>query len=121
MGYLGVSENMCNQVGVLITNLNRCLDRWLSIFNRSSTTHILPIQLAWKLPWSVQTDPPSAEEMHSVVNALKCRRSPGGDDLNPELFKAGGDALIGYLTSLPIYIYILIHLTYYKALCRTNP
>ena len=50
--------------------------------------------------WPVRTVPPSAEEVRSVVNALKCHRAPGGDNLNPELLKVDGDALVADLTSL---------------------
>jgi hypothetical protein len=97
-----ITRRLCNQKpttsgpvrdkqGKLLTNEKDKEQRWKEHFeevlNRPEPTTMADI----KDPTSelnINTDPPTQEEIESAVKTLKNGKSPGDDQLNPELFKA---------------------------------
>ncbi|CAH8666406.1 unnamed protein product [Schistosoma curassoni] len=98
----GVSETICEDDGMPITNIHRRLGRWVEFFEGQSNW---PVALATSVrlscpPWPVTTGPPIEAEVCKELQLLKRYKSPGRDDLPPALFKDGGDFLTEELTVL---------------------
>ncbi|CAH8674745.1 unnamed protein product [Schistosoma haematobium] len=98
----GVSETICEDDGMPITNIHRRLGRWAEFFEGQFNWPAAPatsVRLSCP-PWPVTTDPPNEEEVRKELQLLKRYKSPGPDDLPPTLFKDGGDFLTKGLTTL---------------------
>ncbi|CAH8635771.1 unnamed protein product [Schistosoma curassoni] len=98
----GVSETICEDDGMPITNIHRRLGRWAEFFEGQFNWPAAPatsVRLSCP-PWPVTTDPPNEEEVRKELQLLKRYKSPGPDDLPPALFKDGGDFLTKELTTL---------------------
>ncbi|CAH8585359.1 unnamed protein product [Schistosoma haematobium] len=98
----GVSETICEDDGMPITNIHRRLGRWAEFFEGQFNWPAAPatsVRLSCP-PWPVTTDPPNEDEVRKELQLLKRYKSPGPDDLPPALFKDGGDFLTKELTTL---------------------
>ncbi|CAH8549785.1 unnamed protein product [Schistosoma margrebowiei] len=98
----GVSEKICEDDGMPITNIHRRLGRWAEFFEGKFNWPAAPatsVRLSCP-PWPVTTDPPNEEEVRKQLQLLKRYKSPDPDDLPPALFKDGGDFLTKELTTL---------------------
>ncbi|KAH9587822.1 ATP-binding cassette sub- A member 3 [Schistosoma haematobium] len=98
----GVSETICEDDGMPITNIHRRLGRWAEFFEGQFNWPSAPaasVRLSCP-PWLVTTDPPNEAEVHKELQLLKRYKSPDPDDLPPVLFKDGGDFLVKGLTTL---------------------
>ncbi|RWX52562.1 hypothetical protein EDI28_27090, partial [Photobacterium chitinilyticum] len=85
----GVSETICEDGGMPITNIHRRLGRWAEFFEGQFNWPAAPatsVKLSCP-PWPVTTDPPNEAEFRKVLQLLKRYKSPGPDDLPPALFK----------------------------------
>ncbi|CAH8612938.1 unnamed protein product [Schistosoma intercalatum] len=97
-----MSETICEDDGMPITNIHRRLGRWAEFFEGQFNWPAAPatsVRLSYP-PWPVTTDPPNEAEVRKELQLLKRYKSPGPDDLPPALFKDGGDFLTKELTTL---------------------
>ncbi|VDP33315.1 unnamed protein product [Schistosoma mattheei] len=85
----GVSETICEDDGMPITNIHRCLGRWAEFFEGQSNWPAAPatsVRLSCP-PWPVTTDPPNEEEVRRELQLLMRYKSPGPYDLPLALLK----------------------------------
>ncbi|CAH8656790.1 unnamed protein product [Schistosoma margrebowiei] len=105
----GVSETICEDDGMPITNIHRRLGRWAEFFEGQFNWPAAPaasVGLSY-LPWPVTIDPPNEAEVRKEPQLLKRYKSPGPDDLPPALFKDDGDFLTKELTTLLTKVWVL--------------
>ena len=91
--------------GTLLTDKNDIMKRWTthfsSLLNRSSEVSVDALDNIPQRPLIHTLDqPPSTEETTRAIKQLQVGKAPGPDGLPPEVFKAGGQALVDKMTDL---------------------
>ncbi|XP_073995587.1 uncharacterized protein [Rhodnius prolixus] len=91
--------------GSMATEEKEILNRWTWHFGNllNDETRNESTQLA--VPNDDEMEPPDEEEIRDAINKMKNCKAPGCDNLNPELFKYGGENFIKELRELFLEIW----------------
>ena len=101
----GTSPLLSADGNTLITDKESILARWAEHFdgvlNRPSSINDEAIQRLPQIPTDMTMDDiPSEDEIKKAINLLSSGKAPGSDAIPAEIYKVGGDALIGKLKEL---------------------
>lgn len=103
--------NVCkDKQGNLITEPDDILKRWseyfMELLKGDRTTRSIALFEADHDPLNTENlTPPTFEEVRISIQSLKNNKSPGSDGLAAELFKAGGDNLVGCMHQIMVRIW----------------
>ena len=91
--------------GTLLSDKAQILERWTAHFsqllNRPSAIDVQALQDIPQRPLIPALDAsPTREETLKAISQLQTGKSPGPDGIPPEIYKAGGEAIVNRLTSL---------------------
>ena len=98
----GVSEDILDDNGRIITDPKKRLARWTSYFgellNRPAPTladaDLEPAVAAASADDTISFEPPTNEEIRKIINKLKNNKSPGPDGLPAEFYKVATSAIL---------------------------
>jgi endonuclease/exonuclease/phosphatase family metal-dependent hydrolase len=101
-----VSGTILDKNDQAITEKTQLLGRWCEYFSEL-LNHNSPLQAIVQptaptqmIPYNINEEPPTIEEINRAVKQLKSGRAPGSDGLPPDLFKINNPALIADLHDL---------------------
>jgi hypothetical protein len=98
-----VSELIKEADGSWINSQNRRLERWAEHykdqFSWPAASAAIPTPVS-NITLSVDTTPPTEQEVLREIRLLKRHKAAGPDKLSPSLFKDGGSVLVSQLTKL---------------------
>ena len=101
----GTSPLLSADGNTLLTDKESILARWAEHFagvlNRPSSINDEAIQRLPQVPTDTTMDEiPSQEEIKKAINLLSSGKAPGADAIPAEIYKEGGDTLVGKLQDL---------------------